>query len=111
MKGINAYLQTHPERWQDFVAAHELETTMSKYFQKQASKALLHEALSDGIHNPLEFCGLELPNGGKSRPYPVLLRDIGHHHRRKDRLPVSLVDVGRASAETIKDATDELDDE
>ena len=30
MKGINRYLRRHPEKWKDFVAAHNLQTKISK---------------------------------------------------------------------------------
>lgn len=113
MKGVNKYLQTHASRWQEFVVAHDLHTVMRNKFPKLPNNTLLYGALSDEIHNPPEFCVLKLPDESKSKPYLVLLRDLGRHYQKKDGLSVSTIDIGRAMAEIIKDSKDgyECDDD
>ena len=95
MKGINEYLLSHPEQWQEFVASENLQTTVSTEFPKCVGNVLLYEALSDEIHNPLELCVLKLPAGVKT-PYLVLLQDIGLHYHKKAGFSCPSVDVGWA---------------
>lgn len=89
------------------------DMAMSEAFPKLPTNALLYGALSDEIHIPPEFWALKLADGGRTRPYLVLLQDIGRHYQKKDELSVSTIDIGRAVSEMIKDSTDgdELDAE
>ena len=44
MTAINGYLRSRPKKWQRFVAAHDLETTISREFPELPSKTLLYGA-------------------------------------------------------------------
>ena len=107
MTAINGYLRSRPKKWQRFVAAHDLETAISSEFPELPSKTLLYGALSDEIHRPPELCVIELPDGEKSMPYLVLLRDIGRHYQRKEGLSVATIDLERAWATIIKGENDD----